>query len=771
MAYPVTLNGRTYTLADFEGQNYVDGLPDAFEDFVTHAGNLYSTTSTTSNTIGTGSKTFTVESSKPYQVGTPLRITDSAAPSTNWIDAIVTAYSGTTLTVDAVAYAGSGTKTSWNINIGGGGTSYTGTLPVAQGGTGATTAAAARTNLDVYSKADADSRFLNVSGEASDITITGDVGIGGAPDTALHVQGSTAPVILRVEGTDAGAGDGPRLELYRNSASPANDDDIGQIYFSGEDDGGGKHQYAKIEAFVEDASAGSEDGRLNFNVLSGGSGSQMLTLRADTGGTDGEVVVNEPGDVVNFRIEGDTEPNLFVTNASNDTILIGRDASQGVASSTGPRIQASGTTGVDSAMSITRYQSNSNGPIFILGKSRSDTLGGTTIVNDNDELGRIEWAGADGTDLRTVGAEIVALVDGTPGANDLPTRLVLKTTPDGANTPTTKMTITSDGLVGLGDQTPSYELDIRKDGGSAAVDARIKNDGTNSADNTIMRFQIGGTTANNYIFFGDSGDSNAGEIRYSHNDDFLSIDVNAAERLRINSSGYLGVGTSDPKGYVHALKVGNGNQPNFLSTGAGNSDLDYAVDHDEVMQFGGWNRVTDTVDAVRVSLETNGDMTIEDGNLKLANGHGINFAATPGTGESELFNDYEEGTFTPTSLTNSGNAASFGSVHGYYTKIGRMVFFDVNILNIDTSGTTGSSQVRIGGFPFTIDVATTRAVCTLDNISFQGSRTQATMTISTSEYANIAHFGGGNTDTTIDYNDIDGATADILFSGFYFTSE
>ena len=53
MAYPVTLNGRTYTLADFEGVNYVEGLPDAFEDFVTHAGDIYNDTSTTSNAIPT----------------------------------------------------------------------------------------------------------------------------------------------------------------------------------------------------------------------------------------------------------------------------------------------------------------------------------------------------------------------------------------------------------------------------------------------------------------------------------------------------------------------------------------------------------------------------------------------------------------------------------------------------------------------------------------------------------------------------------------------
>jgi hypothetical protein len=149
MAYPVTLNGRTYTLADFEGTNYVDGFPDALEDFVTQAGNIYSSTSTTSNSIGAGSKTFTIVSGKPYQVGTPLRIADTAAPTTNWMDGIVTSYSGTTLVVSSVSYSGSGTKTAWSINIGGGGVSYTGTLPVAQGGTGATTALAARTNLGV----------------------------------------------------------------------------------------------------------------------------------------------------------------------------------------------------------------------------------------------------------------------------------------------------------------------------------------------------------------------------------------------------------------------------------------------------------------------------------------------------------------------------------------------------------------------------------------------------------------------------------------------
>ena len=187
MAYPVTLNGRTYTLADFEGNNYVDGLPDAFEDFVTHAGDIYNDTSTTSNSIGTGSKTFTVASGKPYQAGTPLRIADAAAPATNFLDAVVTSYSGTTLVVEAIGYGGSGTLTSWTVNIGGAKT-IDGTLGVSQGGTGATTAAAARTNLETYSKTEADSRFLNVSGEASDVTMTGNVTIGDAVGDTLTVN-------------------------------------------------------------------------------------------------------------------------------------------------------------------------------------------------------------------------------------------------------------------------------------------------------------------------------------------------------------------------------------------------------------------------------------------------------------------------------------------------------------------------------------------------------------------------------------------------------
>jgi len=190
MSFPVTLNGRTYTLADFEGTNYVDGFPDALEDFVTQAGDIYNTTSTSSVAIGTGSKSFTTaDSGKPYQAGTPLRIADAADPETNFMDCIVTSYSGTSLVVDAFGFAGSGTKSSWTINIGGAKT-VDGTLAVNQGGTGATTASAARTNLGLGSIATQDADSVNIDGGNIDGVTIGGASAGAITATTLSNTGN-----------------------------------------------------------------------------------------------------------------------------------------------------------------------------------------------------------------------------------------------------------------------------------------------------------------------------------------------------------------------------------------------------------------------------------------------------------------------------------------------------------------------------------------------------------------------------------------------------
>ena len=114
-------------------------------------GALFNASSTTSNTIGTGAKTFTIAEStqRAFGVGSPVRVSDAAAPSTNYMDGSITAYAHPSVTVNVTSIVGTGTKTSWKIAI----AAISGTVPIASGGTGATDAAGARTNLGLGSAA------------------------------------------------------------------------------------------------------------------------------------------------------------------------------------------------------------------------------------------------------------------------------------------------------------------------------------------------------------------------------------------------------------------------------------------------------------------------------------------------------------------------------------------------------------------------------------------------------------------------------------------
>ena len=87
-------------------------------------------------------------------------------------------------------------------------------------------------------------------------------------------------------------------------------------------------------------------------------------------------------------------------------------------------------------------------------KSRGASVGTNTIVQNNDVLGNINFLGADGTTYLTA-AQISAQVDGTPGTNDMPGRIVLSTTLDGASSPTERLRITNDGVRAYNQPAPA----------------------------------------------------------------------------------------------------------------------------------------------------------------------------------------------------------------------------------------------------------------------------------------------------------------------------
>ena len=217
---------------------------------------------------------------------------------------------------------------------------------------------------------------------------------------------------------------------------------------------------------------------------------------------------------------------------SSGRLLVGTSAATGVQHfaigntyDVDPKSQFN-TLGVSCAQLLrTDFPSNETGSLLALAKSRGSTVNSNTIVANGDTLGGIGFFGADGTDIRSWGASIYCLVDGTPGVNDMPGRLVFSTTADGAAIPTERMRIDSSGRVGIG--TSSF----------AAANHKLTVSGGYSVLNGL---RISGADTANSIY-------QAGAFGLS-SDNYITIGTGASqtERLRIDATGNVGIGTTDP---------------------------------------------------------------------------------------------------------------------------------------------------------------------------------------------------------------------------------
>jgi hypothetical protein len=165
-----------------------------------------------------------------------------------------------------------------------------------------------------------------------------------------------------------------------------------------------------------------------------------------------------------------------------------------------------------------------------------------------------------------------------------------------------------------------------------------------------------------------------------------------------------------------------------------------------------------------------GNQTIESGNLVIATpGKGVDFTATSsgtGTMTSELFNDYEEGTFVPTiiglAVTGAGNyQAQFGS----YTKIGNVVFFSAYLV---WSAHTGSGDMAVSGLPFNSGpLRFGTASVAPGNIALTAGNVMISFITQGVNYVNLQQTptgGGAVTSVPVD------TAGSITVSGHYFTN-
>jgi len=126
-----------------------------------------------------------------------------------------------------------------------------------------------------------------------------------------------------------------------------------------------------------------------------------------------------------------------------------------------PNIQLEGASG-DASRILVRSNAGTDataGPIFYLSRSRGTTANSKTSVAADDFLGSIIFEGTDGTADRRA-ASITAFVDGTPGASDMPGRLVFSTTADGASSLTERMRIDNTGQHRMFSTNLTYSLVI-----------------------------------------------------------------------------------------------------------------------------------------------------------------------------------------------------------------------------------------------------------------------------------------------------------------------
>jgi len=134
---------------------------------------------------------------------------------------------------------------------------------------------------------------------------------------------------------------------------------------------------------------------------------------------------------------------MRVDNAQR--VVIGGNAATAIGANT-PRGQLHGASDSTANSAVARWSADASGPILALAKSRNATVGSHTVVQSGDVLGSLIGYGSDGTGMIPA-ASIDLLSGGTPGTNDMPGEISLKTTADGASTLTERVTVDAAGML------------------------------------------------------------------------------------------------------------------------------------------------------------------------------------------------------------------------------------------------------------------------------------------------------------------------------------
>ena len=219
----------------------------------------------------------------------------------------------------------------------------------------------------------------------------------------------------------------------------------------------------------------------------------------------------------------------------------------GIAPSSGARLWIATN---DNPFVGTRYNAGADGSVLFLQHSRSNTIGTNVALNDNDEVGTVQFrAYASNNSSVKVAASIKAEVNGTTGTGGVPTDLIFATGTNSSNA-TEKLRITSGGKIGIGSDNPNRQMTIVDAAGGGigviGTNAGIVL-GTNHTGSFAVNAAIARAAATNYHITNSSvGDLCIGAE--STKSILFGTGATAgamAERLRIKANGTVNIGTNN----------------------------------------------------------------------------------------------------------------------------------------------------------------------------------------------------------------------------------
>lgn len=174
---------------------------------------------------------------------------------------------------------------------------------------------------------------LKLPGSTNITTAAGDVGffvsLGSGNWKCLTYQTQSGTVVggfssVTATSTTADATAGPDIKALRDSASPADNDLIGRLLFSGRDESSNEDIYASVEAQILDATNATEDALLLLKTIIAGTLAARLSIGAGlyvgapTGGDKGSGTLNLAGDLY-YNGAQLSRPVAQIVTATNST--------------------------------------------------------------------------------------------------------------------------------------------------------------------------------------------------------------------------------------------------------------------------------------------------------------------------------------------------------------------------------------------------------------------------------------------------------------------